>query len=101
MVNLVPVNGGTILPSEYGFVEVLGPGYSTHPTNIVCLYTTEGRVKVECAYSGKDTFEVYRFKTHDELQHYWSRQLIADENNKKYGKMIRALKLEYARIFGQ
>lgn len=99
MVYLTPVNGGTMMEGPFGPVEVLGPGYSTHPTNIVCLYTTEGRIKVEVAYSGGDNFEVYRFKTHDELQHYWSHIFSMNNVSKKYKNMVEAAVSEYRRIF--
>lgn len=102
MNNLVPVNGGTIVEIDGIPVEVLGPGYSTHPTNIVCTYVNEGGRKVEVAYS-KNTVEVYRFKRADSLQHYWSRSWTTSEliKSKKYANMIKFLDRAYNLIFMQ
>lgn len=97
---LATVNGGTLMPFEDSIIEVLGPGYSTHPTNIVCAYAKEGSIKVEVAYS-KTSVEVYRFKTADSLQHYWSRSWKPSEliKNKKYVNMIKYLDRAYNTIF--
>lgn len=64
------------------------------------MYTTEGRLKVEVVYSGGDFFEVHRFKSYDELQHYWSRRFSLDKVSKKYANMVSAVVSEYKRIFG-
>lgn len=97
---LTTVNGGTLVDFENTVVEVLGPGYSTHPTNIVCAYTSEGDIKVEIAYS-RYSVEVYRFKASNSLQHYWSRSFTHAEivNNRKYKEVVQFLSRAYATIF--
>lgn len=77
--NLTTVNCGKIINiSEIGLkVEVMGPGYSTHKTNMIAIYAPEGMVKVEIVFDGT-TFYVYRFRTHTDTQHYWSRKYTAD-----------------------
>lgn len=103
---LTTVNGGTIVPFEASAVEVLGRNYSSHPTNIVCAYASEGSIKVEVALHkiAGNSFgvEVYRFKSASELQHYWSKayKLEEIEYKAKYTNMINYLLRAYATVFG-
>ena len=89
---MVTVNGGTIVPFENSYVEILGPGYSTHPNLMVVAYATEGKVKVSVVLFN-DLCYVYRFRSYDSLQHYWSKMYCVDAliNNKKYGDTVNYL----------
>ena len=98
---LTTVNGGTIIPFEDSAVEVLGPGYSSHPNNIVVGYSSEGNVKVSVVLCGKRCW-IYRFRSYDSLQHYWSREypLIKMIESNKYGVMTEFLMRAQRAMFG-
>ena len=88
--DLVTVNGGTVVNFQTFSAEVMGPGYSTHPNNLVAVYAKEGHLKVELIYDGAcDRFFIYRFKGYAGLQHYWSTQASRGWilSNKKYKNM--------------
>lgn len=100
--NLTTVNCGKIVNiSEIGLkVEVMGPGYTTHQTNMIAIYATEGNVKVEIVFDGTD-FYIYRFRRHTDLQHYWSRKHTADWmlSHTKYAAVAKGAIKAYNIIF--
>lgn len=100
--SLVTVNGGTLRDWPDFTAEIMGPGYSSHPSRLVAVYAPEGNVKVELVYDGEvKRFFIYRFRTHSATQHYWSRQAPVEWtlNSKKYGGMARACIKAYNDVF--
>lgn len=93
-------NCGTIVNTPYGMAELLGPGYSTHPKNMVVVYTNEGDTKISVVYYG-DGCTVYRFHGLDNNQHYWSRGYSVSEllESKKYSPLVGKAQA-IARIYG-
>lgn len=99
--SLRTVNCGTIKEINGYTVELLGPGYSTHPAQMVVVYAPEGSRKVEVVFDG-DHFYIYRFKTHADLQHYWSTQKdMGLMNNPKYKKICQVAIEVYRIVFGR
>lgn len=97
--NLTTVNCGQIFEFSDVTCEALSPAFSGHLTNMVCLYASEGIVKVAVAYDGED-FYVSRFRTPDATQHYWSRRYTKEQmNNKKYQEIARLAIACYHRVF--
>lgn len=86
---LTTVNCGQIVTTPYGVAELLGPRYSNHPDNGVFVYAAEGHLKVALGYYGSKCY-IFRFKSHTELQHYWSRayDTAVLEKNRKYRLML-------------
>lgn len=98
---MTTVNGGTLVRFPNNLtVEAMGNGYSTHPTNMVALYTPEGSRKVELVYDGK-AFYIFRFKSHSDLQHYWSTMKQINEliRSRKYSNMAKMAIEAYESIF--
>ncbi len=92
MYNLTPVNRGRIENFEGYMVELMGPSISSHVSNMVAMYAPEGNVKVSIVYDGNKAI-VYRFRTHSELQHYWSRIYSINKilSMDKYSNMVKIL----------
>ena len=100
--DLVTVNGGTVIDFSTFSAEVMGPGYSTHPSKLVAVYAKEGHIKVELIYDGEhDRFFIYRFKGYAGLQHYWSTNVSREWvlRNKKYKSMGEACLAAWNSIF--
>lgn len=107
MINkLRTVNGGTIkefVASDHWYlVELMGKGYSTHPTNIAATYFNDEGTKTEvCLWAdskGEALFCVYKFRD-DDLQHYWSKNYYSDKLPDKYKQhakdLLRAYSIEF------
>ena len=100
---LTTVNGGQIVPFKESMVELLGPRISSHKVPMVVCYAAEGITKVSMVYDGK-AFYVYRFRTHSELHHYWSRKFTSSQayESEKYHNMavylVEAYKTFYTQI---
>lgn len=105
--DLTAANCGTIqnvvLPNGDTYrLELMGPGFSTHADNMVALYCPEdSRRKVEVVYNGQRFF-IYRFKTHEEVQHYWSTAKEAADmlRSRKYSKVAEVLIQAFRVVFG-
>lgn len=95
------VNGGALVQGLNGLIEVLGPGYSAHRNNMICLYMMEGNRKVVCVYAGNDVFYVYRYKSNKDLHHYGSWTIHMDTRNPKYKLVKPELIKEWNYIFGK
>ncbi len=63
---LVPVNGGKIVDTQYGLVELIGPGYTEHSRNAVVMYFSAKKRKLEYVYYG-DTLDIREYTTHDSM----------------------------------
>lgn len=95
------VNGGTIMQGLSGPIEVLGPGYSNHPKNQICTYTMDNSTKVVINYWGNDVAVVFRFRSANDLQHYWSRTFNIFDTRTRYHKAIVDAVNEYSYIFNK
>lgn len=89
---IIPVNGGSLTVFENNIIEILGPELTGHSTPMVVLYITEREIKTALVYSGVNNITMYKYKTHKELQHYWSHNYLLGDilKSKKYGNAARA-----------
>lgn len=87
---MTTVNGGRIVSYNNSQVEVLGPSISGHKDNMIVSYAIEGSRIVSMVYDGK-AFYIFRFKTHSELQHYWSTKMNVNRalESRKYSQMAK------------
>ena len=104
---LSTVNDGTVKQftnSKYVYtVEIMGEGYSSHPTNMVATYFMDEGVKTSlvlfAARTGEAKFIVYKFSKKDQPEHYYSRAYLVAQLPKKYkenaGELIRAYSQEF------
>jgi hypothetical protein len=102
------VNGGTVRELVYNgeayLVELLGPGYSTHPTKIVSVYKKAGSGKVELSYwkhYGQPCIRVYFYKRTSDLSAYTSRGYNLNNIPKRYDDLLNIAASVYADVFGE
>lgn len=104
---LATVNGGTVRELVYNgkvyLVELMGPGFSTHPTKIVSVYKRVGIGKVELSYwksHGVPCTRIYYYRNPSDLSAYTSRGYTFSQVPKKYSDLLEIAMSVYADVFG-
>ncbi len=104
---LVTVNGGTVRKLVYNgkvyLVELMGPGFSTHPTQIVSVYKRVGAGKVELSYWKSNRIpctRIYYYRNPSDLQAYTSRGYTFSQVPKKYSDLLEIAMSVYVDVFG-
>ena len=102
------VNCGVIRPIRFldtvEFVELLGPGFTSHKNHVVCWYDRIDDVKTEIALSFDSKgmmIVVYKFRDLRDSQHYWSRAYNLQTLPTKYKKGYMVCKTAYDQIFAR
>ena len=102
------VNCGKVRPVKVldtvEFVELLGPGFSSHKDHVVCWYDVMDGVKTEVALSFDSKgimVVIYKFKELRDSQHYWSRAYRLKDLPAKYKKGYIVCKSAYDQIFAR
>ena len=102
------VNCGKAVPIKldngFTFVELLGPGFSSHLIPIVCWYTVMDGIKTEVALNFDNKgpcIVVYKFRDRRDSQHYWSRAYRLNTLPKKYEEAYRICKTAYDQVYAR
>lgn len=101
-----PLNGGEMrdVAIENGVtyrVEVMGPGISGHPDQMIAMYFDVGGKKVEVAFNGAKYF-IFHFKHLEDAQHYWStmKEPYDMDKSRRYHFVAQVMPKIYKVVFG-